>query len=188
MTYGQSADWAWCTFRIILEDCSTFTLALVFNYMVWGVPTLLVALAVILIYIASVVIVIRRRREWDLSHDLLVRKQKKKLRKEVFSVIFLVVGFIFVNSVSIILRIIQLLGRKAFPLWVISAICIPLIPVIVSFIMTVDSDTFNTALHSFRSKNVIGEYALQPALEGSGTIPRALPSTSPGVVTKATTT
>eukprot|EP00731_Ephydatia_muelleri_P025252 Em0017g335a len=161
LTYGQSADWAWCTMRIILEDCSTFTLALVFNNMIWFVPALLVALAVIVLYIITVVIVIRRRREWDLTHDHLIRKQKKKLTKEVGSVLFLVLGFVFVNSLSLILRIVQ-----------------------VSFVlMTVDNDTCSTALHSFRSKNVIGEYALQPALEGSGTLPRALPSTGPGVVT-----
>ena len=183
LTYGQSADWAWCTMRIILEDCSTFTLALVFNNMIWFVPALLVALAVIVLYIITVVIVIRRRREWDLTHDHLIRKQKKKLTKEVGSVLFLVLGFVFVNSLSLILRIVQLVGGQAFPLWIIYAICTPLIPGLVSFIMTVDNDTCSTALHSFRSKNVIGEYALQPALEGSGTLPRALPSTGPGVVT-----
>ena len=165
LSYGQSADWAWCTMRIILEDCSTFTLALVFNYMVWGVPALLVALAVIVIYIASVVIVIRRRREWDLTHDPLAGEQKKKRTKEVASVIFLVLGFVFVNSLDLILRIIQLFGGKAFPLWVIIAICIPLIPGLFALIMTVDSDTCNTALRSFRSKSVIAEYPIQPALE-----------------------
>ncbi|KAL5479778.1 hypothetical protein EMCRGX_G023352 [Ephydatia muelleri] len=139
--------------RIILEDCSTITLALVFNYMVWGVPALLVALAVIVIYIASVVIVIRRRREWDLTHDPLVGEQNKKRTKEVASVIFLVLGFVFVNSLDLILRIIQLFGGKAFPLWVIIAICIPLIPGLFALIMTVDSDTCNTALRSFRRRD-----------------------------------
>ena len=168
MTYGQSADWAWCTTRIILEDCSTFTLALVFNYIVWFIPAILVSVAVIAVYIITVVIVIRRRREWDLTHDPLVSKKKKTMVKEVASVSFLILVFVLVNSLALILRIIQQIGGKAFPLWVINAICTPLMPGFVSFILTVDSDTCNTVLRSFRSKNAITEYAIQPSLEDSG--------------------
>ena len=168
LTYGQSADWAWCTMRIILEDCSTFTLALVFNYMIWFVPAFVLSMAVIVLYIITVVIVIRRRREWNLTHDHFISNKKKKMTKEVGSVLFLVLGFVFVNSLSLILRIIQLVGGKAFPLWIIYAIFTPLMPGFVSFVMTVDSDTCNTALRAFRSKSAIAEYTIQPTLEDSG--------------------
>ena len=173
LTYGQSADWAWCTMRIVLEDCSTFTLALVFHTVIWLVPASLVSLAVIVSYTIIVAIVIRRRREWDLTHDYLTSNKKKMMMKEVVSVLFLVLGFVFVNSLSLILRIIQLVGTgKAFPLWIIYAISTPLMPGLVSFILTVDRNTCNTALRSFTSKNAVAEYTIEPALEGSGTIPR----------------
>ena len=170
LTYGQSADWVWCTMRIILEDCSTFTLALVFNNMMWFVP------AIIVLYVITVVIVIRRRREWDLTHDPLIINKKKQMMKEVASVSLLVLGFVFVNSLSLILRIIQLVGGKAFPLWIIYAIFTPLMPGLVSFVMTVDSDTCNTALRAFRSKNAIAEYTIQTTLEDSGRNDSSRPS------------
>ena len=176
LTYGQSADWVWCTMRIILEDCSTFTLALVFNNMMWFVPAIVVSVAVIVLYVITVVIVIRRRREWDLTHDPLIINKKKQMMKEVASVSLLVLGFVFVNSLSLILRIIQLVGRKAFPLWIIYAIFTPLMPGLVSFVMTVDSDTCNTALRAFRSKNAIAEYTIQTTLEDSGRNDSSRPS------------
>ena len=94
------------------------------------------------------------------------------------SVFFLVLRYVLVNCLALVLTILQLLGGKAFPLWIIYAICTPLIPELIAFVLTVEKDTCtNARIHccEFRYKNAVAEYALKPAVEGSRTIPRALP-------------
>ena len=128
----------------------------------------------------TVVIVIRKRGEWDLSHDPHVRQRKKKLAKEVASVFFLVLWYVLANNLALVLTILHLLGGKLYPLWIIYAICTPLIQGLFAFSMTVENHNCNKSLPccGFRNKNVIAEYTLKPAVmvEGSGTISRALPS------------
>ena len=61
LAYGQSADWAWCSVRRVLEDCTIYTFALVLNYVSWFVPSAVLAVTMVILYLISIIIVIRRR-------------------------------------------------------------------------------------------------------------------------------
>ena len=175
LAYGQSADWPWCCIRRRLEDCTVFTFATVLDYALWSVPAVIVISAIFVLYSVTVVIVIRKKLQWDpLCCDPEVIKKKRKMEREVATLVLPALAFFIVNILPFINSISEQTGKERFALWVAYAILPQLSGGMGAFFMTVDKDSCSKLVRYslFRRGGAVKEYAVQAVVGGTGTIPR----------------
>eukprot|EP00731_Ephydatia_muelleri_P001190 Em0001g1190a len=163
LAYGQSADWAWCSFRKVLEDCTDFVFARVLYYVLWLVPAIILIVVFFVFYATSVVIVVRRRAQWNpMCNDPDIIKKKKQLEREVAT-----------------LTLPQTEKRVA-SLWILYAIVPQLCSGMIAFFMTVDIVSCSAFVRCsyLRSEDFVQEYAIKPAVDGAGSLRRNPPHRS----------
>ena len=174
LAYGQSADWAWCSFRRVLEDCTVNTLALVLNYVLWFVPAVIMIILIIILYALSVFVVIRRRALGDpMCRDPEMIMKKRKMEAEVATLVLPVLLFFFTNGTSLLISINEQSGKSVFPLWVVYATFQQMSAGLTALLMTADKDSCSKVMRCslLRPGDPVKEYTLQPAIGNTGTLP-----------------
>ena len=104
-------------------------------------------------------------------------KKKRKLEREVAVLVLPVFAFFITSFLSILITITEQTGKSSFPLWVAYAILPQLSAGLIAFFITVDKDSVYllTRCTLYKRGSVVAEYAVQPVIGGTGTIPRANP-------------
>lgn len=181
LAYGQSADWAWCSFRKVLEDCTDFVFARVLYYVLWLVPAIILIVVFFVFYATSVVIVVRRRAQWNpMCNDPDIIKKKKQLEREVATLTLPVLLFFIINIFGFLITITEQTEKRVASLWILYAIVPQLCSGMVAFFMTVDIVSCSAFVRCsyLRSEDFVQEYAIKPAVDGAGSLRRNPPHRS----------
>ena len=138
--YGRSPSWPWCTIRTVYSDCTPFVIGRVLKYVLWYAPISILIAIVVILYVASVLTLLYRRRQHraDPTYDPAAAKRNKKFERKTILLVVLLSIMAVPNSAGVVVGIANV---QFLPLWIFYALFTPLAPGIVAVLMTVDRQT-----------------------------------------------
>ena len=125
-SYGDAG--AWCWIRGLNNDCDIFLFGTYLRFFLWYIPTTILLIAVVVVYIFIIVWVTWQRRRWVGKYDPETERQKENLQKEVWPLLFYPLGFLVLNVFSLINRIQDAIqpDRPVYALWILHGLFFPM--------------------------------------------------------------
>ena len=138
--YGVSG--AWCWIRTKNEDCSVFLFGTYLSFILWWVPLYVILAVLIVIYIAIIYHMRKRRRTWEGKYDPESAKLKKMMEKEVRPLLWYPLIYFVINIFPLINRIHDTATEDpALALWILHALFSPLKGGFIAVAFTLDRET-----------------------------------------------
>lgn len=172
MEYGQPSKWPWCSFPV--HSDSEFGKAIVLTLTI--VPYFLFTLVEIVLYLAGVIIVIRRRKLREATNDPAAISDRKRSEKEAicmimyFALVFLGYFLGFITGVVSQFETNHSVNQwYHFALWIAYASFNPLSAGLTSIIITAEKETCNVRsfLSLFAKKKIVALYPMSHSIEES---------------------
>lgn len=138
--YGQAGSWCWI--RKETNDCQIFVLGVFFRFAIWFVPLFLLLLILVIFYSTVTYIISKRNNTWDGNFNPMIRRLKLKMQKEVRPLIWYPLIYFLLYLIPLASRITDSISSEPFyPLWILSAITLPLQGGFIAVAFTLDTNT-----------------------------------------------
>jgi hypothetical protein len=153
--YGQAGSWCWI--RIKEDDCKTFTFGVWLRYTIWFVPLILILILLLLFYCIVTYTVSKRNTTWDGNFNPMLRKLKLKMEKDIRPLIWYPLIYFLLHLIPLASRITESVSSRPFyPLWILSAITLPLQGGLIAIAFMLDVKTLRRLRRHVTSGTVRG--------------------------------
>lgn len=138
--YGQ-AGWG-CWIREKTDNCEKFKIGTYLRFVLWYIPLNLILFILVVIYIIITYKISKRNKRWDGNFDPLMRKRRLKMQKDVRPLIWYPLIYFLLHLIPLASHITDAITANPFyPLWIISAITLPLQGGFIAVAFTLDIKT-----------------------------------------------
>ena len=149
--FGQAGSWCWI--RGKTDNCERFTIGIFLRFVLWYIPLNIILFILVVIYIIITYKISKRNRRWDGNFDPMMRKRRLKMQKDVRPLIWYPLIYFLLHLIPLASRITDAINSTPFyPLWIISAITLPLQGGFIAIAFTLDIKT----LRRLRRQRITG--------------------------------